>query len=123
MANFLTYYKKHNPNLYSLLVSLLLAIWYNGITGLLNYYWPVRGPNISIVFLLLPIIVFLTDDGHLDELYQPPGIQYPIKGKQNQPDQIIRRQQNGAPVIVSSIVSPNVSPNASSSAIKNEKFN
>lgn len=78
MANFLTYYKKYNPNLYSLLVSLLLALWYNGISGMLNYYWPSRGPHISVVFLLLPIILFLTDDGHLDELYKPPGIEYPI---------------------------------------------
>lgn len=78
MANFLTYYKKYNPNLYSLMVSLLLALWYNGISGMLNYYWPVRGPHISFVFLLLPIILFLSDDGQLNELYAPPGIQYPI---------------------------------------------
>jgi len=83
MANFLTYYKKYNPNLYSLLVSLLLALWYNGISGMLNYYWPTRGPYISVVFLLLPIILFLTDDGHLDELYKPPGIAYPINQTTN----------------------------------------
>lgn len=82
MTNFLTYYKKHNPNVYSLLVSLLLALWYNGISGLINYYWPNRGPNISVIFLTLPLIVFLTDDGHLDELYQSPGIKYPIVGEE-----------------------------------------
>lgn len=71
MPNFLTYYKKHNSNIYSLLVSLLLAFWYNGIAGLINYYLPNRGPFISVVFLIIPIIMFLTDDGHLDELYKP----------------------------------------------------
>lgn len=72
MANFLSYYKKNNPNLYSLLVSLLLALWYNGISGILNYYWPNKGPALSIVFLMLPLLIFLTDDGHLNELYKPP---------------------------------------------------
>lgn len=72
MPNFLSYYKKNNPNIYSLLVSVLLAVWYNGISGLLNYYWPSRGPTLSIIFLCIPLIVFLTDDGHLDELYRPP---------------------------------------------------
>ena len=139
MANFLSYYKKHNPNLYSLIVSLLLAVWYNGIAGLLNYYWPVRGPNISIIFLLLPLVVFLTDDGHLDELYQPPGITFPIRASQNQQkinqeinqeqeqeqeqeqnqSQIIRPNTNSVPVIVSSIISPNM---YSSSANNNERF-
>ncbi len=70
MANFLTYYKKHNPNMYSLLVSFFLALWYNGISGLLNYYWPNRGPALSVIFLLVPLLIFLTDDGHLDELYK-----------------------------------------------------
>lgn len=73
MANFLTYYKKHNRNIYSLLVSILLALWYNGIAGLLNYYWPERGPALSIIFMSLPLLIFLTDDGHLDELYNPPS--------------------------------------------------
>lgn len=78
MANFLTYYKKHNPNLYSLMVSLLLSLWYNGISGLLNHYWPNRTLVISAIFLIIPIIIFLTDDGQLNELYVPPSINYPI---------------------------------------------
>lgn len=73
MANFLTYYKKHNPNMYSLLVSFFLALWYNGISGMLNYYWPNRGPALSIIFLLIPLLIFLTDDGHLNELYRAPS--------------------------------------------------
>lgn len=78
MANFLSYYKKHNSNLYSLIVSLLLALWYNGITGILNYYLPNRGLFISTFLLVIPITIFLTDDGHLDELYAPPQMAYPI---------------------------------------------
>jgi len=77
MANFLTYFKKYNPNLYSLLVSLLIAIWYNGITGMLNYYLPNRGPFISLILLVIPITIFITDNGRLDELYVPPQTQYP----------------------------------------------
>lgn len=81
MANFLTYYKKHNSNLYSLVVSLLLALWYNGISGILNHYYPQRGPILSIIFMVIPLIVFLTDDGRLNELYEPPSIEYPIGQK------------------------------------------
>ena len=78
MTNFLSHYKKYNPNLYSLMVSLLLAIWYNGVTGIINYYLPNRGPFISIFLIMVPIFVFLTDDGRLNELYAPSNIQYPI---------------------------------------------
>lgn len=78
MVNFLTYYKVTNPNVYSLLVSLLLAIWYNGISGLINYYWPVRGPALSLLFLIVPLVIFLSDDGKLEELYKAPNISYPI---------------------------------------------
>lgn len=78
MVNFLTYYKVTNPNVYALMVSMLLAIWYNGIAGLINYYWPVRGPFISLIFLILPLIIFLSDDGKLDELVSVPNITFPI---------------------------------------------
>lgn len=78
MTNFLSYYKKYHQNLYSLIVSLLLATWYNGVSGLLNYYLPNRGPFISIILLIIPLFIFLMDDGKLNELYLPPGIQYPI---------------------------------------------
>lgn len=78
MTNFLSYYKNYNKNLYSLIVSLLLAFWYNGITGIINYYLPNRGPYISIILMMLPLFIFMTDDGKLNELYAPPNIQYPI---------------------------------------------
>ena len=70
MANFLTYYKYTKPNIYALMVSVLLALWYNGISGLFNYYFPDKGPILCLVFLLIPLIIFLTDDGKLDELYK-----------------------------------------------------
>lgn len=84
MANFLTHYKKINRNLYSLIISLLIALWYNGISGIINYYWPNRGPMISIIFMIIPLILFLTDDGHLDELYTVSNIEYPVYGHNNQ---------------------------------------
>ena len=65
--SFLTYYKVTNPNLYSLIVSVLLAVWYNGVYGLLNYYFPHRGLGISLILLMIPLIVFLSDDGELSE--------------------------------------------------------
>jgi hypothetical protein len=112
MANFLTYYKKNNPNLYSLLVSLLLALWYNGISGMLNYYWPSRGPKISIIFLVIPVILFLTDDGQLDELYATPGINYPISMKEN--------NQNIIPGIVAA--SGSINKNENIAIRRGEKF-
>ncbi|QKF94605.1 hypothetical protein QKU48_gp1147 [Fadolivirus algeromassiliense] len=74
----LSYLKKNNQNLYSLVVSLLLALWYNGISGLINHYMPNRGPMLSITLLIIPLAMFLSDDGHLDELYKPAEIQYPV---------------------------------------------
>lgn len=75
---FLSFLKHTKENLHSLVVSLLLALWFNGISGIINYYLPNRGPFISIIFLIIPLIVFLSDNGKLDELYQPPNLRYPI---------------------------------------------
>ena len=110
MANFLTYCKKNYPNLYSLIVALLLAIWYNGITGLIQHIWPKKNFNVTLIFLLVPIIIFLTDDGNLDELYNSPGTQYPIIGSQ--------QSNNRIPAIVAASVVP-----FNQSSIKsNERF-
>lgn len=70
MANFLTYYRKNHPNLYALIVSVLLSLWYNGLTGIFNHYFPNRGPVLSLIFLIIPLAVFLGDDNKLDELYK-----------------------------------------------------
>lgn len=72
MPNFLTYFKENHPNIHSLLVSFFLALWYNGISGFLNHYWPKRGIVLSVIFLLIPLVVFLDDDQLLDELYRQP---------------------------------------------------
>lgn len=68
----LTNLKNNNPNIYSLVVSLLLAVWYNGISGALNYCFPEKSPFLLMVMLVFPVLFFLIDDGNLDELYTPP---------------------------------------------------
>lgn len=95
MANFLTYFKKNNPNMYSLIVSLLLALWYNGISGLINHYMPNRGPILSFSLLMIPLTIFLTDDGHLDELYLPSNIQYPVIISSQAPSAKVVANNNG----------------------------
>lgn len=76
MANIIAYYRKHHHTIYSLIVSVLLALWFNGITGLLNYFLPDRGLYLSLLIALIPLIIFLIDDGNLDELYKPPERAY-----------------------------------------------
>lgn len=71
MVNILAYLRKNNVNAYSLVISLLLAIWYNGVAGVLNYYFPERPPYISLLLMVIPILLFLSDDGSLNELYNP----------------------------------------------------
>jgi len=71
MVNILAYLRKNNTNAYSLVISLLLAVWYNGVAGLLNHYFPERPPYISLLLMIVPILLFLSDDGSLNELYNP----------------------------------------------------
>lgn len=78
MANFLTYLKNNNGNIYSLVVSALLITWYNGLVGILNFIFPERGILISLLLALIPILIFLTDDGNLDELYSSGSTTYEI---------------------------------------------
>ena len=62
--------KKTHANLYALYVSLLLALWFNGISSLLYYFLPVRGFILSVILMAIPLIIFIWDDGTLDELYK-----------------------------------------------------
>lgn len=71
MVNVLAYLRKYNTNAYSLTISLLLAVWYNGIAGLINHYFPDRPPYVSLLIMTIPILIFLSDDGSLNELYNP----------------------------------------------------
>ena len=61
MANFLTFIKKTNSNLYCLCVSFLLAVWFNGIAGLLNHLFPNRGILLSLLLISLPIVILPED--------------------------------------------------------------
>lgn len=71
MVNVLSYIRHNHRNWYSLIVSTLLAAWYSGIYGLINHYLPDRHPIASLFLMIIPIIIFLSDDGKLDELYVP----------------------------------------------------
>jgi len=70
MTNFLTWHRINHPNIYALMVSVLLSLWYTGLTGIFNYYFPNRGPALSLIFLMIPLIIFLGDDNKLDELHK-----------------------------------------------------
>lgn len=91
MANFLTYIKNNNSNAYSLAVSILLIIWYNGLVGILNYLFPERGIVISFLLAFIPIIIFLTDDGNLDELYSSGSTTYEIAAASDRSGYKMRR--------------------------------
>ena len=91
MANFLTYLKNNNGNIYSLIVSTLLITWYNGLVGMLNYFFPERGILISLLFALIPVLIFLTDDGNLDELYSSGSTTYEVAAASDQGGYRMRR--------------------------------
>ena len=74
----LSYLKDLNQNVYSMVVSVLLVLWFNGISGILNYYYPTRGPLISVILLIIPAVLFYMGDGNLDKLYKQHNIEYPI---------------------------------------------
>lgn len=63
-------YKKSHPNAYSLYVSVLLALWFNGISTMINFIAPNRGFWSAILLMIIPIIFFFIDSGTLEELYK-----------------------------------------------------
>src|SRR5437016_13960708 len=63
-------YKKTHPNFYALYVSVLLALWFNGISTMINAVAPDRGIWGAIVLMVIPIVFFLVDSGTLEELYK-----------------------------------------------------
>ena len=77
MGSAISYVKKHNPNLYSLMTSLLLALWFNGVSGILHELIPNKNTNTYLLLMAFPLFIFLLDNGKLDELYHIPNV-YPI---------------------------------------------
>jgi hypothetical protein len=77
MANIIAYFRQHHHTIYSLIVSLLLVLWYYGVTGILNHFMPERGLYLSILIAVIPLTIFIIDDGNLDELYKQPNKNYP----------------------------------------------
>jgi hypothetical protein len=69
MFNLLQYLRKYHPNIFSLTVSFLLALWFNGIAGLINHLLPNRDVLVSVILMTVPVIILLFDDGNLDEIY------------------------------------------------------
>lgn len=77
MGNIINYIKKHNPNVFSLMTSLLLALWFNGVSGLLHDLVPNKNTNIYLLLMVFPLFIFLLDNGNLNELNSMPDA-YPI---------------------------------------------
>lgn len=75
--NFFYNLKRRNPNVYALIISVLTAIWFNGVSSMINIIVPDRGVYISLFMLIIPLILFLMDDGSLEEL-NPNNNIYPI---------------------------------------------
>lgn len=70
----LGYLRKYYPNCYSVVIALILLIWYNGIAGVLNQILPDRSPIVSAVLIIIPILILLTDDGTLKHLYSADNL-------------------------------------------------
>lgn len=94
MANFLTYLKKNNGNIYSLMVSILLISWYNGLVGILNFFFPGRGLLVALLLVVIPLLVFLTDDGNLDELYSSGSTTYELAAASDRGGYRMRRARS-----------------------------
>lgn len=67
MMNFI---KRKYENLYIILVSLMIGIWFNGIASLINYFFPNKNLIIIIILCTVPIIFFYLDDFSLSELHK-----------------------------------------------------
>ena len=63
-------YKKSHPNAYALYVSILLALWFNGIATMINFVAPERGLWSAMILMIIPIAFFFVDSGTLEELYR-----------------------------------------------------
>ena len=65
----ISYIKANYQNIYILLVSLMIGIWFNGINRIINFCFPGKTLLISIILCIIPITFFLLDDGIISELY------------------------------------------------------
>lgn len=66
MTNIISWMKSWNPNVHALIITIFMAIWFNGIGTMINIFLPNRGIGIGALMLIIPLIVFLLDN-ELDE--------------------------------------------------------
>ena len=83
--NPLIFLKYKYKNLYIILVSLLIAVWFNSIYRILNSIIPSNAPlYIPIIMCIFVIFIFYADNRLIDELYRY-DIVYPISASNNMP--------------------------------------
>lgn len=65
----LSYLRKYHRNIYSIIISFLLAVWFNGVSGLVTIWFPHKNVIISLMLMIIPILILMTDDGTLNAMY------------------------------------------------------
>lgn len=65
----INYIKNNYKNLYIILVSFMIGLWFNGISKLVHYVFPHKNISEILILLFVPVVFFYIDDNSLSELY------------------------------------------------------
>ncbi len=64
----MNYIKKNYPNIYIIVAATSLALWFRGVHSFCEILVPTNLFT-SLIYCLIPILVFILDDGSLSELH------------------------------------------------------
>ena len=62
------------PNLYIVMISFLVSLWFQGMFRLVDKYFP-STQKTNILLMVVPVIIMYFGDGKLEEIYNFEGVQ------------------------------------------------
>lgn len=61
---------KHKfPNFYIVCISILVTIWFQGMSRLINGFFPNNGISGNLLLMIVPALLLYFGDGKLEEIY------------------------------------------------------
>ena len=60
----------NNKNLRILLTSIFVSFWFRGLTLILGHFFPNKSLSAGVWMCVISVLVLLSDDGHLSEIYK-----------------------------------------------------
>lgn len=70
------------PNLYIVIISFLVTLWFQGMTRVIEKWFPNK-TNVNVWLMIVPVLIMYFGDGRLEEIYNFENLQKRVAAMQH----------------------------------------